>query len=290
MSEIPVAISVITPVIDRVDFMAACIENVVAQGFAEMEHIIVDGGSTDGTVEILRAASEKYAHIRWLSEPDSGQSEAMNKGIDLARGKVLGFLNVDDYYEPGTLARAAEVLSGMVEPGFVAANCWVWSANGERLYFNKPKQLQFEKLILGGKIYQFPVNPSAYFYHRSLHQIVGPYNEEEHQNLDYEFILRAVQAAQLKYVDEHWGNFRLLEDAKTGQNIKLENMARIDAAMFAKFHAELPPVKRKRILFFYKLHNFLARSQLLVALLYFSRNADQFFPRLKARLFARRNG
>ena len=94
-------LSIITPVYNGEKFILGCIESVVAQNCAGVEHIVVDGGSTDRTVQILREKAETHPHLRWISEPDSGQSDALNKGIALARAEYIGILNVDDFYEFG---------------------------------------------------------------------------------------------------------------------------------------------------------------------------------------------
>jgi glycosyltransferase involved in cell wall biosynthesis len=91
-------ISVITPCLNSVAFIERCVENVAAQGCAEVEHIVMDGGSTDGTVEMLRTLAARHSHLRWVSEKDAGQSAAMNKGVAMAGGALVGFLNADDYY------------------------------------------------------------------------------------------------------------------------------------------------------------------------------------------------
>ena len=98
-------LSVITPVFNGIRFIESCILNVIEQGCCEVEHLIIDGGSSDGTVEIVSRYAERYRHIRWVSEQDEGQSHAMNKGIAMARGTIIGFLNVDDYYEPRVAPR-----------------------------------------------------------------------------------------------------------------------------------------------------------------------------------------
>ena len=89
-------LSIITPVFNGIRFIESCIINVIEQKCPNLEHIIVDGGSTDGTVEIITSYAERYEHIKWVSEKDHGQSDAMNKGIAKALGSILGFLNVDD--------------------------------------------------------------------------------------------------------------------------------------------------------------------------------------------------
>ena len=210
-----IKVSIITPVYNGEKFIQACIENVINQRCPDIEHVVLDGCSTDGTVNIIRSYAERYPHIRWVSKRDNGQSDAMNKGIAIAQGEIVGFLNVDDYYEPDVLNKVSDIFNGLPYPSLLVGNCNVWSNEGKLLYINKPAKLKLHQLLLGYDITPWPVNPSAYFYHKFLHGKVGLYNVDEHYALDLDFILRAVQAAHVKYVDEILGNYRLLEGTKT---------------------------------------------------------------------------
>ena len=208
-------ISIITPVYNSEEFIQSCIQGVIDQACTDIEHIIVDGGSTDKTVEIIKVNAEKYPHIRWISETDRGQSDAMNKGIAMAQAKVIGILNVDDYYEPNVLNRIWGIFQDLPESSFLVGNCNTWKSKGTLLTVNKPKKLSLKDLLLGADINPIPVNPSAYFYHKSLHDRVGSYNINEDYGMDLEFILKLVQVANVKYIDETWGNFCKHENAKT---------------------------------------------------------------------------
>jgi glycosyltransferase involved in cell wall biosynthesis len=126
-------LSIITPVYNGAQFIEACINNVIAQNHPEAEHIIVDGGSTDGTVEIIERYAQSYHHIRYISERDNGQSDAMNKGVAMAQAKIIGFLNVDDFYEPEVFTKALKAFEHLPEPSFVVGNCNVLVDN-DRLF------------------------------------------------------------------------------------------------------------------------------------------------------------
>ena len=208
-------ISIITPVYNCEKFIEFCIKNVINQHYSDVEHIIVDGASKDRTVDIIKQYAAQFSHIRWISEKDQGQSDALNKGIDLAKGEIIGILNADDFYEPGTLNCIAEMFKALPEPTFLVGNCNIWDNDGHLKYINKPKELALFKLLLGPYTYQFPYNPSAYFYHASLHQAAGLYDVDDHYTMDLDFILRAVQLSTVKYVDQVWGNFREVEGSKT---------------------------------------------------------------------------
>jgi len=210
-------ITIITPVFNGQQFIGQCIQTVISQQYPGGEHLIIDGGSTDATLDIIRQYAAKYPHIRWISEKDNGQSDAMNKGIRAAAGEIISFLNVDDYYEPGVLERVGEIFERLPEPSLVVGNCNVWNSDGKLLYVNKPADLRLEDLLSGKP---FPVNPSAYFYHKSLHQVIGMYDEGENYALDLDFLLRAVQAAHTVYIDQTWGNYRFIRGTKTYEDMK----------------------------------------------------------------------
>jgi len=211
-------LSIITPSYNSRRFIEGCIKNVIGQKCSDYEHIIVDGVSTDGTVNIIKKYASQYPHIRWISEKDKGQSDAMNKGINMAKGEILGILNVDDYYETNVLNRVVDRFKSLPEPSFLVGNCNVWTAENEFRNINKPSKLRLKDLMLGWSVNQIPTNPSAYFYHKSLHELIGLYDVCEHYVLDVDFILRAVQKASVVYVDEIWGNWRLFDHTKTHQD------------------------------------------------------------------------
>ncbi len=114
------SVSVITPSLDQGAFIGDALASVAGQRYPGLEHIVVDGGSSDGTVEILRASG---GAVRWTSEPDAGQGDAVNKGIARARGEIVGWLNADDFYAPGAAAAAAAFLAAHPEADVVYGDC-----------------------------------------------------------------------------------------------------------------------------------------------------------------------
>jgi glycosyltransferase involved in cell wall biosynthesis len=237
-------ISIITPVYNGRLFMEACIETVINQACPYVEHIIVDGASTDGTHEIIKKYADRYPHIRWISEPDSGQSDAMNKGLIMAKGAIIGFLNVDDFYEPNVLGRVLAIFETLPVPSLLVGNCNVWDNEGSLYYVNKPAKLKFTDLLKGYNVNPHPVNPSAYFYHASLHSQIGPYDNREHYALDLDFLLRAVQAANVHYVDETWGNWRQLEGTKTVMDARSGRSTLRAKGIIRKYRSKMPLFQR----------------------------------------------
>lgn len=211
-----IRLTIITPVFNGNKYIEKCLENVASQAFPEMEHLIMDGDSTDGTVEIVQKWMVKYPHIRLISEKDNGQSNAMNKGIKQAQGNIIGFLNVDDYYEPEVLGKILPIFESLAEPSFVCGNLNIWNANGSFKHFNRPDKLSLPELL--SHKFEWPYNPSAYFYHKALHDKTGMYNESNHYCMDYEFILESARHTQLRHIDQLWGNFCQVEESKTLHN------------------------------------------------------------------------
>ena len=194
--------------------------------------------------ELLADLSRTVSHLRVRSEPDRGQSHALNKAIALARAQIIGILNVDDYYEPGVLQRVVTLMDGLSKPSLAVGNCNVWDENGELWFVNRPRWLRPWQLMLGTELVQFPLNPSAYFYHRSVHQSVGPYAEDEHYAMDLDFILAAVRVANFHYVDETWGNFCLSRTCKTvaggSKNVSIPQRETV----YSRHRASLPWMQR----------------------------------------------
>ncbi|MDZ8184332.1 MAG: glycosyltransferase family 2 protein [Nostoc sp. ChiSLP02] len=215
-------ISIITPTYNSEKFIESCIQVVINQNCIDVEHIIVDGGSTDKTIDIIKLYANQYPHIRWISEKDRGQSDAMNKGIAMAKGAIISFLNVDDFYEANAISRIYELFKTLPEPSLIVGNCNILDSQDRLIQINKPKRLQTVNLLMRIQINDdgiidcaYPMNPSAYFYHKSLHEQIGLYKVEEHYAMDIDFLLKAVKVANVKYFNETWGNYRYYPGTKT---------------------------------------------------------------------------
>lgn len=273
-------ISIITPVYNGVQYIDTCIKSVVAQSCPYVEHLIIDGKSNDGTVEIVSIYAQENSHIRWISEEDIGQSDAMNKGIAMAWGDIIGFLNVDDYYEPHVLQRVAGIFKTLPDPSLLVGNCNVVNRDGTLQYINKPKNLDLTHLLLGPVLNPHPINPSAYFYHKSLHEEIGLYNVDEHYALDLDFILRAVQVANVKYIDVTWGNFVMVEGSKTYVDSRRSQGFLRYKNVLKSYWKDLPFTRRYLVAFVYTL----IQLPIIFQIVYFIKHPKEFLWRLKAKL------
>lgn len=184
-------ISIVTPCLNRVEFIAEAVESVLAQGYPDVEHIVMDGGSTDGTLDVLG----KYPHLRVVSEPDSGLYDAINKGVRRAGGDVVGLLNTDDVFPPGTLARVGEVFRRRPEADLVSGGAEVFErdpAGVERVRatYAGPDAVP---LAWNTLLYGVPII-NARFFRRELLERVGLFDTGYGIAADREFLFRVLLA------------------------------------------------------------------------------------------------
>lgn len=197
------------------EFLSYALESITSQKYPNLEVIIVDGLSTDSTLKIATKFSEQYPFIKVISERDSGQSDAMNKGTRSAKGEILGVLNDDDFYSPGTFQEVINEFAQTSGPTLIVSNCQIYDRDLKVIGYQTPVHLGLEKFIFGSQVH--PANSSQYFYHRKIHEMIGPYPEEEHLAMDLWFYLEccANPKIQIRYVNKQWGNFRVYPGTKT---------------------------------------------------------------------------
>jgi Glycosyl transferase family 2 len=273
-------LSIVTPVYNGAQFIQSCIQVVIDQNCPNVEHIVVDGGSTDRTVEIIKECADRYPHIRWVSEPDQGQSDAMNKGIAMAAGTIIGILNVDDYYEPDVLNQVLKIFQTLPKPSLLVGNCHIWDDHGQLLFINQPRKLKLTDLLLGLEINPHPMNPSAYFYHASLHQQTGFYRVDEHYAMDLDFLLKAVQVAHVKYLNQTLGNYRFIQGTKTFNDVHA-GTHRDRAKQLLDHHKEKLSILQKLQVEAKHQWFYLQNGQRLK---YFSEHPQQIIPHLKRKI------
>jgi len=200
-------VSIVTPSLNQARYLTEALDSVRAQTHRPIEHIVVDGGSTDGSVEILSGRDD----VRWVSEPDRGQSHALNKGFANATGDVLGWLNADDAYVPEAVARAVAALESSQA---ALAYADVERVNDDRVnprrIRSRPDWDLWTELNDGNGIF----SPSVFFT-RAAFEAVGGLDESLHLTMDYDLWLRIGKRFPVRHVDEIWGVQRIHDDAKT---------------------------------------------------------------------------
>ena len=239
-------ISIITPTYNSVRFIQTCLESVEKQWVEGVEHVVIDGASTDGTTEIIEEFARSHSYVKWISEPDHGQSDAMNKGIRLSQGDVISFLNADDRYEPGAIEFAKNFFHSVPDLTFLVGDCRVLKDDGSQYMINKPVPFDPVNFIID---YNFPYNPSAYFYHKSLHDKVGFYDEKDHLTMDIDFIFRILPVSNIRYVDRILGNYVMVSDSKTMKEISAGRNVENLLTIFAKYEKQLSLMDRTKLAF-----------------------------------------
>jgi len=170
-------ISIITPSFNSAKFIDDCIQSVVNQRYPSYEHVIVDGGSTDNTLEILK----KYPHLKWMSEKDEGVYDAMNKGIKLSTGQIIGILNSDDYYESNIFETVANVFEEHRDVGVLHGNMKVLY-NNNQFVVSRSKEYQ--------KYYCMWVKHATCFIRKDVYDTFGMYDIRFKIQADFDLMLR----------------------------------------------------------------------------------------------------
>lgn len=205
MNEPPPLVTIVTPTLNQSRYLEETIRSVKAQDYPRLEHIVVDGGSTDGTLEILR----RHPHLRWVSEPDRGQADAIAKGFRLARGRILAWLNSDDLYLPAAVPAAVEALGGgcaLVYGGWRQID-----EHGEFLKDIPPKAWDYPTLLERAN---FVPQPAAFFT-REAYEAVGGIDPRYRYAMDLDLWLRLGRRYDVCRIDRVLAAFRFHPASKT---------------------------------------------------------------------------
>jgi glycosyltransferase involved in cell wall biosynthesis len=206
--ELP-SISIVTPCLNAAATIEECLASVREQGYPSLEHIVVDGGSTDGTLELL----ERAEGIRYVSEPDEGRPDAVNKGVLMASGEVIGFLNADDRYEPGALQAAGEALAARRDAMWLTGYCRIVDGAGEEI---REPVTRYKNFLL--RRFSFPlyltqnfVSDPATFVRREALDAVGPLDNRYRISHDYDLWLRVARRWEPIVLERYLSSFRMVE-------------------------------------------------------------------------------
>lgn len=202
-------VSIVTPSYNQARFLEATMQSVFNQSYPNLEYFVIDGGSTDGSLEIIKRHAGKLAG--WVSEPDRGQTEAINKGFARASGQIMAWLNSDDTYEPHAVAEAVAALQAQPEVGLVYGDANFIDEHGIKIGRFPAAQTDYRRLRRG---YVHLPQQSA-FWRAPLWAEVGPLDPNLYFAMDYDLWLRLAKISELRYHPRVWANFRLHSDSKT---------------------------------------------------------------------------
>jgi glycosyltransferase involved in cell wall biosynthesis len=202
-------ISIVTPSYNQGAYLDETIRSILSQDYPDLEYIVMDGGSTDGSVEIIRRYADQISF--WASEPDGGQADALRKGFCRATGDVFAWTNSDDTLKEGTLRKVGELFRRRPEIDLVYGNVDIVHASGERWYTAYPV---IDLRIL---LYESPFIPQqAMFWRRTLYERVGGVNPALRFAMDFELTVKfLLGGARLEKIPEVLANFRSHPGAKS---------------------------------------------------------------------------
>jgi len=202
-------VSIVTPSYNQAQYLERTILSVLSQDYDNLEYIVIDGNSNDGSKEIL----QKYANqiTYWESQKDKGQTDAINKGFSHASGDIFAWINSDDTYEPDAIKNAVKYLIAHPDVGMVYGDCNFTDSEDRIIGRFNAKQTNYKRLRTG--FVHIPQQSS--FWRAGLWQKIAPLDDSIYFAMDYDLWLRLARISKLVYLPELWANFRLHGDAKT---------------------------------------------------------------------------
>jgi glycosyltransferase involved in cell wall biosynthesis len=206
MSDLPL-VSIITPSYNQARFLEATLRSVLEQDYPNIEYLVVDGASTDGSVDIIRRYADRLTW--WVSEKDSGQSDAVNKGLRRARGEIVGWLNSDDVYLPGAVSAAVAAFRSSPDAAVVYGDALAIDVDGRSFNLMHARQYSLVDLMAFNIICQ----PAA-FMRRSVLEQVEYLNPAYHLLMDNLLWMNMARVAPLVYVPKAWAAARYHDQAK----------------------------------------------------------------------------
>ena len=205
------SISIITPSLNQARYLEETIRSVLLQGYPRIEYIIIDGGSTDGSLEIIKKYEKWLTY--WTSEPDTGQSNAINKGFRKTTGSITAWLNSDDIYEIESLNKVGAMFASRNDVDIIYGDGMVIDENGAFLEIGKSRLIK-DHDDLGNFIPNRIFQPSLFFRRKILDEI-GFLDENMHYAMDVDFWIRAFPKHKALYMEKFLSRFRMHQSAKT---------------------------------------------------------------------------
>lgn len=203
------SVSIVTPSFQQAGYLERALRSVLEQGYPRLEYIVIDGASTDGSLEILHRYADRLA--AFVSEPDQGQTDALNKGFARSTGDILAWLNADDVYRPGAVREAVDFLVDNPDVGMVYGNADFIDSQGHVIGRFPAAQTDYRRLRQG----YVHIPQQAAFFRASWWRQVGPLDPSFYFAMDYDLWVRISRLAPIRYVPRVWAGFRLHSDAKT---------------------------------------------------------------------------
>jgi glycosyltransferase involved in cell wall biosynthesis len=203
-------LTIITPSFNQGHFIEETIKSILSQNYPNLEHLVMDGGSKDHTHDVVK----KYPNIIWTSEKDRGQTHAVNKGVSRAKGSIIGWVNSDDTFMPGTFDVVVKKFTEDPACGIVFGDYRAIDEKGATLYDVKSFCGSYEEMIRWWD-YTYAVHQPTVFVKKEVFDRVGLLDESYHYAMDYEWWLRAAKYYPFQYIPQYLATYRMHKDAKS---------------------------------------------------------------------------
>ena len=242
-------LSIVTPSYNQGQFIKATIDSILSQDFTDFEYIIMDGGSTDETLDILRSYNDP--RLTWVSEPDNGQTDAINKGLAKATGDYFAYLNSDDVYKPGAFRQIVEYFETHSDVDMVFGDCEVIDENGDFQSLRKSRPYDIKDFLM----LKFQMSQPSTFWRRAVIDSIGMFDPQFHMVMDYDYWIRlGLHEHKSAYIAETFAGFRVHGDNKSmnmlpfmqeveivfnkvfQSNVSQTDLSQIQESVFARFY------------------------------------------------------
>lgn len=246
-------ISLVTPNYNGAKYLQETLDNIAEEAYPNLQHIVIDGGSTDDSVAIIRRNADRLAY--WVSEPDDGMYDAINKGFERADGDIFCYLNSDDLYVPGTLRKVAKVFD--TQPfDLLTGDVELIGSEGELLYRLRTPAMSIRQAEWLGRV---PFNQQSCFWSPSAFESVGGFDTSYRLAADSKFFYAVLQLpnARWKHLPEPLGRFRLHEDTLSATQLekhRLETL-RMETEMGVNVDGPLKRMRRLAMEVLFKMKN-----------------------------------
>lgn len=228
--------SIVMPSFNTAAYLRETIDSVLSQDYPDVEFIVTDGGSTDGTIEILQSYGER---IKWVSEPDNGQCDAINKGFAMATGDLHYWANADDPLLPGALSHVATLLTRLDEPQWAVGAASLINGTGKQFAVRGVDRVDDTTFLLWALKW---IPTQTVFWNRKMWEAAGPFDEDLHYVMDLGLWERMHRAAPCQITDKVLARYRLHDQSKSLSGIeksraeRKKHLARLIAADMSEAH------------------------------------------------------
>jgi glycosyltransferase involved in cell wall biosynthesis len=202
-------VTLITPSYNSGEYLAAAIESVLGQDYPNIDYLVMDGGSTDGTVDLLKTYGPR---VRWVSEKDAGQSDAIARGFEQTAGTILGWLNADDELKPGAIRAIVDTFLANPEAALIYGNADFIAGDGQNIgNCTVVEPYSFHRLVFYG---DYIIQPAAFF-SRQAYEDVGGLDKSLNWAMDWDLWIRLARRYDVVYLEELLASYRWLGSNKT---------------------------------------------------------------------------